>query len=431
MTEITKKAGIRSAIFIVLVLVSLLNLIGTAMSEVGYIEGPAQTLSVYNCPSTGNVSMPVFLVEFPDMKFDPGHLSASQVNKRLFDEDDKKSFAAFENESSYGSLNITGDVYSYTAKKSIKAYENKDKSFEDLAMEVLLAFDGKVDYSKYDSDNDGFIDAFALNIAGSDEYWYGCQATWWDNPDFEVDGVKPSVYIINDAAPVSWNMEYYNQEMEHEFGHCMGLPDLYKYDADDWEGMKGNAGTELMDEMTGDYSQFSKLMMGWLKDRNVLVCDPEQKGIHKYIIYPTSEKGSCIIIPRKMKALLQDMITDEYFIIQYDKKEGTMSDVTGLGKTGGIRIMHADAEITDDEYGGTSFKYNGYSSYYDKSHNGRRILRLVDPGAGYFNQGAVINDDTKGLLWYDKDGHESVKTGLTIEVRKLTGDKAEIVISGL
>lgn len=43
----------------------------------------------------------------------------------------------------------------------------------------------------------------------------------------------------------------------------MGLPDYYKYDTDtDYDAMNGTAGSEMMDDMTGDYSMFSKLALG-------------------------------------------------------------------------------------------------------------------------------------------------------------------------
>ena len=54
----------------------------------------------------------------------------------------------------------------------------------------------------------------------------------------------------------------------------MGLPDYYLYNSDDFEGMKGNAGTELMDaDAASDFGCFSKLMLGWYQKNQVTVYD--------------------------------------------------------------------------------------------------------------------------------------------------------------
>ena len=113
-------------------------------------------------------------------------------------------------------------------------YQDESGSFEKLAMEVLAALDGEIDYRDYDSDGDGYLDAFVLNIAQGDQdpYWFGCQTYWNENPEFAVDGVRPFNYIINDAQPDAdgWSMDYYVSVLCHEFGHCLGLPDYYYLD---------------------------------------------------------------------------------------------------------------------------------------------------------------------------------------------------------
>ena len=78
--------------------------------------------------------------------------------------------------------------------------------------------------------------------------------------------------------------------------------------------------------------------------------------------------------------------------------------------------MHVDAEVYENENGSEEFRYNGYSPYYDTTHQGRRILRLVNDNGGYFTDGAVIDSGTPGFFWYDEQGKESVPTGLTIKI---------------
>lgn len=393
------------------------------------------------CPSKGNINMPIFVVDFPDTKFDTDTVTASALQNRIFSEDEDDSFASFMKRASYGRLTVSGDVYYYTAKKNIGDYEGEDIGFEDLAMEVLSAFDDEVDFSKYDSDKDGYIDTFTLNVAGNTDYFYGCQAIWWINPDFTVDGKKPALYIINDAGPYKWNLDYYMQEMAHEFGHCMGLPDLYRYEQKDENGnstekegfdynaMTGDAGTEVMDDMEGDYSAFSKLALGWYKKNDVHVVNTSNSAIQTFTINSNETDGGCVIIPRDPDKEFEDIIKGEYFAIEYDTKEGNMAHTAGIPAEGGIRVLHAESEVYKDEYGGKSFKYNGYSKYYDTSHEGIEILHLVNNGNGYYKAGDEIGADTAGFKWYDADGKETVDTGLTIKIESTDGETATVSVS--
>ena len=112
----------------------------------------------------------------------------------------------FMKNASYNQLLLSGEVFFYTAQHPSSFYESDANGFEKLSKEVLNAFDDQLNYNNYDSNNDGYIDSFALTIVGSHDYWYGCQATWYDDSAYSVVGVKPMCYIINDAQPYANEM---------------------------------------------------------------------------------------------------------------------------------------------------------------------------------------------------------------------------------
>lgn len=393
-----------------IVAVFLLGIGGMTVSGKGnYIPSVCGQFAEGMTPSTGNVNMMVFAVSFPDMEFEGETLSAKELQQELFDENREGSMSAFEKTASYGTLQVEGQVRYYQAQHDNAYYQSLDNGYEALAEEVLSYFDDEIDYTECDSDGNGYIDAFTLNIAGQDNYWYGCQATWWEDTDFSVDGEKPYNYIINDAQPYQENMDYYVSEMCHEFGHCMGLPDLYLYDTDDYEGMKGIAGTEMMEDMTGDYSMFSKLMLGWLQQKNVKAY---LGGSRKYNLASAEKTGSCIVIPRTAG---DRTYTGEYLLIQYDTPDGNLKNVL-TEEEAGVRIFHINAEVASDEYSAASFfRYNGFSEDYDKSHEGIRIIRLVNDESGYFKAGDIVGPER--LCWYDEDGKETVESGITVKIK--------------
>ena len=80
-------------------------------------------------PTTGNVKVPVFLVEFSDVKNEVSELTPEAVKDALFDTDGDsdeypyESIYGYYNRSSYGNLNISGDVYGWITLE----HSNKDR----------------------------------------------------------------------------------------------------------------------------------------------------------------------------------------------------------------------------------------------------------------------------------------------------------------
>lgn len=57
---------------------------------------------------------------------------------------------------------MTGNVFHYTAKGTIASYEKTNDGYETLVREVLSGLNDTIDYTDYDSDGDGYIDALCL-----------------------------------------------------------------------------------------------------------------------------------------------------------------------------------------------------------------------------------------------------------------------------
>ncbi len=389
------------------------------------IHGPCTDLDQHNAPSTGKLVIPTFIISFADTKNDPDMMSQREIKNLLFNKADESSLSHWMYRSSYGQLEITGPVYLYKAQKKLRDYEGSEAyDYEPLAEEVMDAFDDDIDFSDFDSDNDGYIDALIFNIIGADEYFYGSQNSWYDDPDYSIDGVKPANYIIDDAQPLNNDREYYVQVAAHELGHCMGLRDLYKVGKDtDYDGMNGIAGTEMMDDMTGDYSQFSKLMLGWLTEDEVQICREDGE----YMIPSSALSGGCILIPRNTDLADSEVISSEYFLIQYDSANGNMSSVL-TSDSGGVRILHCEATIDTNAYGERILRYDVQSPTYDESHDSQRLVRLVNDGEDYMRRGDMADSSTPGFGWYDDFGKETIDPGVTITVESVNSKEAVISI---
>ncbi len=175
----------------------------------------------------GTVKLPVFMVDFPDNRFQEGVLPSDKLKTLLFSEN-QNSMTTRAKDISDSQLHLDGDIFYYTAKYDMEKYENSNDPTEELAREVLSAFDSQIDYMDYDSNDDKYVDVFVLSVAGEDTCWQETNGIWKENSGFQLDGMKFGRYIVNDAQPYTENEDGFVEKINYEFDLCMGLTDYYK-----------------------------------------------------------------------------------------------------------------------------------------------------------------------------------------------------------
>ena len=109
-----------------------------------------------------------------------------------------------------------------------------------------------------------------------------------------------------------------------------------------------------------------------------------------------------------------------YMILDYITPNGNYD---GLFSSGGLRIYHVDATLANDEYGAPYLTADNYSPVYDSTNNGRRILRLVNNGNGFYRDSDVIGGTATGFGWYDNNGQLTIDTGYMITVDSVSEDQ--------
>ena len=148
---------------------------------------------------------------------------------------------------------------------------------------ALRAADPVVDYNDYDSDGDGFVDmvfflvaGFSANYSGNnDDYlWPHMYYLYWTPP---LDGVGFDLYACSTEI-AGWENYYADVNgigtFCHEFGHVLGLPDLYDTDYNgtggesrnpgDWSIMAGGSGNNFGRNPVG-YSLYERYALGFTK----------------------------------------------------------------------------------------------------------------------------------------------------------------------
>ncbi len=403
-----------------------------------FIKAPVRDM-YGSLPSQGNPNLLIFYVDFPDCKFsfEP---TTDRIEEIAFGEENKdskmypfESFTAFYSRASKGAMKLGGKAYRYTAKENIENYQG-DVYKSKFTTEVIKNMNSVVDYSKFDMNGDKEVDAILFCVpSGSDvNDWWPCAGGYYGEAWLKVDGMSIG-HVITGNAAITSNNDYTNfiSTYLHEMGHCMGLPDYYLYNVEDFEGMHGSAGYDLMDEAYSDFSAVSKLMLGWYSKDQIQVYD-RSKGAQTFTLTNgQTNEGNCLIIPR---GNLNSEYKSEYFILEYTTLEADNSQIKPhfwWRPTGnGVRLLHIEATEEDEDWR----KHFYYESGNDKATNnnaGKRFIRLVNDGDkdNLLRTGDVVNNSVNGFAWYNDNGEQTVDPGVIITVGEKVGDTYTVTIT--
>lgn len=375
--------------------------------------------------TTGEAAMLTIQVEFQDVKFQDGIYSEKQLLAMIDGENGNTEFPdvnlkqyeslqAYYKRSSYGKLTISTagkstaeKVYSYTLSKKREDYAGEDGE-DALIKEVLDGLNHVIDYRDYDVDDDGYIDGICINFAGQNE---GRDSTWWshvrwyrgwskeesnskEQENDTWDGVKVADYMFfhtqleGESNQVNILDYEGHRTLIHETGHMLGLDDYYNFE----NGSNGIQTEDMMCYNEGDHNGFSKWLLGWIDEEQILWItkeDVDENGMHVRLTPISTENPSvtdkliAVIAPEKEEA---NAMYSEYFVVEYDVKDlGNHAGETGF------RVFHVDAHLNES---GDNFLYtNGNGS-------GNRLIYAVAlmedevTRDAYFTDGEMLTPDT-------------------------------------
>lgn len=303
----------------------------------------------------------VILVEFPDHPADDvaGPFVDSAYFDRLFnyegmlpDSGAYRSMRDFYKEASYGQFVFIADIYGwYMMDNTYDYYVDGQRGFGDLphnaqrlARDAVTLADPDIDYSQYDRDGDNYVDALILVHSGPGYEETGdvndIHSHKWsmDSVYHSDDGVNLFDYDINpeETATIGpyGGQAFYPIKVGvfcHEFGHIMGLPDLYDTDyssegVGDWSLMasgsyNGNSA------IPAGLDAWCKLHLGWISPENISVSETN---------HPIPEIFSTGYAARLWTD--GDGTGQQYYLLENRQKKGFDSMLPGEG----LLIWHVD-----------------------------------------------------------------------------------------
>ena len=399
-------------------------------------------------PAMGSRRIPIILVEYQDKKFN--NTRQGIIDAMLTGDE---SVGQYFRDQSNGLYEPDFDVYGiYTLSQNRSYYgsnsNGSDKGLGAMVTEAcqLAAADG-VQFKPYDTNNDDFCDVVIVIYAGVGEAQASSthpEAIWPCNWTLDAAAYYncggDGAFRPNNGEPYVNNFAVFNElygsndngstidgigTFAHEFGHCLGLPDFYDtgngnhYGMGDWDIMC--MGCYNNDGFTPPgYTAYEKVFMGWI---NYVKAQPGT-----YYTLPTfnlkqqsTDKAVCIT---------SDLNENEYFVLEYRKRQGWDRYMPGEGimithitynadrwrantpNNQNIQLMTivpADNTLSYYSENGDLWPRNNRTEFTDNSTPAAKLNMKADGSitgnAGYLGKPVtemVINNDGTASFWFMK-----------------------------
>jgi len=365
----------------------------------------------------GNYHIPVFLVNFPDLH-QPNEMT-SDVYNDIFNssnylDGEGISVKEFYNHNSYGSLDITYDIYDW--REVPQNYDFYIANTHQLVVDTMNLFgtgSNPIDFTQYDYNGDGRIDGVVIVHAGLGDQDVSGENIVTKTIIYKINPSTIQGMLYGDAAILpanqgpgpltscnSWLNSYdYPEDCRlsietavHEFAHVLGLPDLYAinytgsqvgqgdlgYGLGGHTVMVANSGISQDPKKPVNFDPWSKYFFNWIHPN--VVEDVSMSGIYSLGPFDTTDDAYILHNPNTMG--------DREFYLIVNRYTGEDSlDYYLFGKymptllnfAGGIDILHVDENYIDYTYSGpiafNSIMYDPDYDYYldNTSHPGIRI----------------------------------------------------------
>ncbi len=356
--------------------------------------------------------------------------ATSTLQQKLFDGPySPRTLTQLYTEMSRGQLTMTGIVFPWTTVASADTvYEGTDNGFSGAGIWMLLKqtldiADKTIDFSQYDGDHDGYVDlvSFVQPETGG-ECGSGSKNMWshrWviegaagqakdttgaaTNGYLTNDGVYISDYVLEPALNCGSSDPIDIGVFAHEFGHALGLPDLYAT-ADpepnsgigEW-GLMG-AGNWNIPISPSHMSAWSKMELGWAPVRTLTTSQ-------HVTMDPIETTGDIVKLPIAG--------TDEYFLLENRERLGSDAYLLGTG----LLIWHIDSGVVQQRWPANTIENETNHKGVDLEE-ASGIPRLDSPG--YRGSAADIWPGTSGATSFtstttpNSNAYAQLKSGIAI-----------------
>lgn len=313
-------------------------------------------------------NLPVILVNF---KNTATTYAATDFNTLLFG-NATNSMRDYYSEVSYGAFTVSpgpaGVIGWFKAAKLHDYYGQNVNGFDawpgDLVYEAVQAADATVDFSQYDRNGDCYVDTVAIVHQGAGEEagtdpndiwshsWDLASAKYFGNSTYgtyttnDLCSTNPSQYVkVNDyiIQPETLGTGISTVGVfAHEYGHALGLPDLYDTDytsqgIGNWSLMAGGSwnGVSRGGDRPAHLDPWSRYALGWIAPVRIdatttgKTIAPVETGAELYQLLGSGTQSGA----------------SEYFLLENRQKTGFDAALPGSG----LLIWHIDELMANND----------------------------------------------------------------------------------
>uniref|UniRef100_A0A7C3UII4 M6 family metalloprotease domain-containing protein n=2 Tax=Geoglobus ahangari TaxID=113653 RepID=A0A7C3UII4_9EURY len=309
-------------------------------------------------PTKGILKIPVILISFPDQA---NTYTVSDFEDLLFnDTPGSKSMREYFKEVSYGNLLLSGDVFGWYVAENEHDYYGQDvEKAAELIREAVQKADATVNFSHFDNDGDGYVDVVVVVHSGTGAEESGSSNDIWSH-QWYLSAAGVGAYVTDDGVVVDrYTIQpeiFSNGQLVtigvfvHEFGHALGLPDLYDTDYSScgvgvWDVMSAGSwlGVSRLGDTPSHFSAWCKWRLGWVTPIEVksslinqTINNVEISG-EVYQLLPNPNGPTDWVIG--------NVGVGEYFLVENRYKIGFDSALPGEG----LLIWHIDESMPNND----------------------------------------------------------------------------------
>jgi len=304
--------------------------------------------AVSGFPTTGTVNMLVILVNFNNTTTTYTQTNFDNLmNQAGYNfQSATGSFKDYYLAASYNQLTINSTVIGWVTVNHPHDYYGDQSMWGQLAIDAINAANAaypSIDFSQFDNNNDGIIDGIAIFHQGPGQEATGNTNDVWShtssvyNSNIVIDGVRAGTYTMQPEKLSTSSSMITAGVMIHEFGHNLGLPDMYDtdYSSDgtgNWEVMAG--GSWLNSGRTPPiHNAWSKSTFGWITP--VTLTNPGTYTLNNNYTNTTIYK-------------VTTSTTNEYFLLE--NKQKTSGTWNAYIPGHGMLIWHIDGSYINSHW---------------------------------------------------------------------------------
>lgn len=315
-------------------------------------------LRISDVPTTGSPKALAVLVEFTDHTFSsyvgnaatfyhdmlntPNYTSAYGCSGSAYD---------FFKKSSNGAYTPVFDVYGPVTLDHAESYyagSGGTANTYRLVKDVVEKLDDTVDFSQYDTDGDGKVDNIYFFYAGYGQADSGDSRTIWPH-NYEAslagltvmaDGVQVDRYACSEELNYDTKEPNGIGTFVHEFGHVLGIPDLYDGYYTYTHYTMGYYSTMCIGSYLNDqntpllYNAYERYALGWLEPMQLNRTDTSEKTLG---FLDDTNQSYLVTVPGQ---------SSEYYLLENIQKTGWSQYAPGHG----LLAIHVDESPRDWDY---------------------------------------------------------------------------------